>query len=45
MLSTFPVGQRAYPQTMDQPSMNHQATLPQTWQPTILLAAIAPQPP
>jgi hypothetical protein len=45
MLSTFPVGQRAYPQTMDQPVMNRQSTLPQTWRPTILLAAIAPQPP
>jgi hypothetical protein len=45
MLSTFPVEQRVYPQTMEQPIMNDQTTLPQAWQPTILLAAIAPQPP
>jgi hypothetical protein len=45
MLSTFAVRQRVYPQTIYQLIMHDQATIPQAWQPTILLAAIAPQPP
>jgi hypothetical protein len=44
MLSTFAVRQRAYPQTIYQLIMHDQATIPQASQPTILLAAIAPQP-
>jgi hypothetical protein len=45
MLPTFAVRQRAYPQTIYQLIMHDQATIPQAWQPIILLAAIAPQPP
>jgi hypothetical protein len=45
MLSTLAVRQRAYPQTICQLTLRDQATLPQAWQPIILLLAIAPQPP
>jgi hypothetical protein len=45
MRSTFAVRQRAYPQTIYQLSIPDQATIPQAWQPIILLLAIAPQPP
>jgi hypothetical protein len=44
MLPTFAVSQRAYPQTIYQLIMHDQATIPQAWQPIILLVAIAPQP-
>jgi hypothetical protein len=45
MLSTLPVGDQARPQTRYRLIMNAQAMHPQTWRPSILLAAIAPQPP
>jgi hypothetical protein len=45
MLSTLPVRQQACPKTMYQLIMNYQAMHPQAWQPRILLAVIAPQPP
>jgi hypothetical protein len=45
MRSTLAVRQRAYPQTIYQLVMPDQATIPQAWQPLILLVAIAPQPP
>jgi hypothetical protein len=45
MLSTPAVRQRTYPLTVYQLIMPDQATIPQAWQPIILLLAIAPQPP
>jgi hypothetical protein len=45
MLSTLSVRQRAYPRTVYQRIMRDQATIPQAWQPIIILPAIAPQPP
>jgi hypothetical protein len=45
MLSTLPVRQQACSQPMYQLIMNDQAMHHQAWQPSILLATIAPQPP
>jgi hypothetical protein len=45
MLSTLPVGQQACPRTMYQLTRHEQAMHLQAWQPRILLAAIAAQPP
>jgi hypothetical protein len=45
MRSMLSVTQRAYPQILYQLIMSAQAADRQAWQPSILLAALAPQPP